>query len=165
MWGGMLPTLITHHVFSPCSSFVQVNQMTTELSPELRAGDQQVALVYVLKQHRRNFATLQVNQMTTELSPELREQETNKARTAAVDNGKATAETLAKVRGALLALLRCGSAGNCLVSAVWLRLPCGSRCVRKQLPGFFPYRYGRACRLLCAGREVELCSSPNMSTH
>ncbi len=40
--------------------------------------------------------------MTTELSPELREEKTNEARTAAVDNGKVTAQTLAKVRRGLL---------------------------------------------------------------
>jgi uncharacterized protein YggE len=47
-----------------------------------------------------------VNQLSTELSPELRERETNKARTAAVDNGKATAKTLAKAAGVKLGAIR-----------------------------------------------------------
>lgn len=47
-----------------------------------------------------------VNQLSTELSPELREKETNRARTAAVDNGKATAETLAKAAGVTLGAIR-----------------------------------------------------------
>lgn len=47
-----------------------------------------------------------VNGMTTELSPELREEKTNEARTAAVDNGKVTAQTLAKAAGVTLGPIR-----------------------------------------------------------
>ena len=66
-------------------------------------------MIWVLLPPSPPPSTPQVGAMTTELSPQLRASATNDAREAAVDDAKATADTLAKVRGGG------GGGGACLL--------------------------------------------------